>query len=289
MKPANAKQAGYTIVEVMIFLAISSVLLLSAIGMFSGRIQRTQFSQSAQALDSQIKSVANESSTGTYPSTPAFNCVVVAGQPVTNPFVSGSQGSRTDCIFAGKIINFGALSGTCTTPMTSASCINLDVYTVVGRRLVPATNQVSTSLTGATGAAPRIVQTPNLTQTINLGYGTRVTSVSLKPSSGPLVPVSGIGFFQSYNGSYNNQGSLASGSQNIQTWYVRSSTPPVAPLNQAQMAVAVRQEAMTHLTAPNTLLICLKSGNNGQNASITIDNSNSAPATTTVIEDVQCP
>lgn len=56
----------------MIFLVVTAALMLSVLGLFNGRLQRTQFSQAVQALDNRIKSVANETSTGTYPSSPAF-------------------------------------------------------------------------------------------------------------------------------------------------------------------------------------------------------------------------
>lgn len=301
MKSAPVRHAGYTIIEVMIFLVITAALLLSVVGLFSGQIQNAEFAQSVQALDNKIKSVANEASTGTYPDSPSFDCTLFLGVPSTNAAQPGTQGSRDPCIFAGKIINFDVQNAVCNV-VTSDSCISLDTYTVVGRRLTNA-GQVPTSLLGATGVAPRIIQSPNLTQSYNLGYGTHVSGVYLKLNGSgqpdptgtvdKTTPLSGLAFFQSMNASYSG-GNLNSSAQNIETWYVKGALNPAAPITMANMNAALvaavpGQPSTVQQPIAGTLVVCVTSGGGDKNASITLGTSNGSSATEIKIEDPQCP
>jgi type II secretory pathway pseudopilin PulG len=284
MKPALDRQAGYTIIETMIFLIISGALLLSALALFNGRLQRTQFTQAVQAFDAQIKSTANEAATGTYPDFP-FDCDLNGQDP--NPRAgNGTQGQRSGCIFVGKVM---APSAQCSGDITQTVCSKVDVYSVVGRRLLPDDHVVS-SLTGINGAKPTVITDPDtITQTIKLDYDTRITSVS-QPTAFVNFPLtaSGVGFFQSFNGSYNNTGNLNSGAQNIQTWVVRASSPPYAPLSADDMKATVHAEAMNQPSTSNSIYFCLKSSSGDQYASIRLVTVNSTLATNVEIGGALC-
>ncbi|MDQ5972469.1 MAG: hypothetical protein QG553_628 [Patescibacteria group bacterium] len=292
MRPAPVRNAGYTIIETMIFLVISAVLLLSAIGLFSGRIQRTQFNQSVQALATKISTVANEVTTGTYPTTPAFDCSVSAGVPQVTPLANSStdlQGTREDCIFVGKVMNFSVTGSNCTAPINQSDCENIEVYSVLGRRESNQTKNLSvTSLTGSEGARPRIVSTPNITTSFNLGYGTHVTGVFLIEDNNSLTPISGLGLFQTFGGSYDATDNLTSGSQNVNFWAIKKSDP-VNPTNIQQMAEAVEDE--TPLIGPNPnkgVLLCLRDSGDNRRASITIFTANGATRSVVAVEDTRC-
>ncbi len=281
-----SRQAGYTIVEVMIFLVISAALLLSALGMLDGRVARTQFVQSVQALDTKLKTIANESATGTYPSASNFGCAVIGGQTtVVNG--SGEQGTRQNCTFVGKVVNLGVAGTGCQAPIANSQCDKAEVYTVIGRRTIDATGTLPNALTGAQGTKPVVVQTIN--QTFTLGYSMRVTGVFQKTASGNNL-VSGLGFFQTINGDYSG-GNLGSGSQTVEPWVINSTTAvPTSPLTAATMANTVRQEQMSRINEGGSIVICLRSGSSDQNASITISGATAGGLTTnTVIGDTQCP
>jgi type II secretory pathway pseudopilin PulG len=281
MKPAPVRQAGYTIIETMIFLAVSATLLLSALSLFGSRVQRTQFSQAVQSLDSRLKTVANEASTGTYPEVPAFNCSVTGNDPPqTASLGADPQGTRTDCIFVGKIIA-PAAPDKCVAPLATSGCNKIDVYTVIGRRL----SGIDTISASLTDSKPTIVVDPDLTQTYDLGNSTKITGIFNKSDSSQL---SGVGFFQSFNSSYNS-GQLTSGSQSVETWSVVAASSPVSPLGYTDMKLAV-SGGLTRITPGNTK-ICLRSGGSDQKASIVLGNSTGVLQTTVIMDDTDplCP
>jgi prepilin-type N-terminal cleavage/methylation domain-containing protein len=103
----NTRQTGYTIIEVMIVLAVSGALFVSAVLLINGRQQRTQFDQSIREVRSQIQQTVNEVSNGFYPDFSNFTCTVTGSGPPTFALASGGQGTNEGCIFLGKAIQFG--------------------------------------------------------------------------------------------------------------------------------------------------------------------------------------
>ncbi len=98
---------GYTIVEVILFLAISGSLMSIAFIGFNTRQQNTQFSQSMREIESQIADVFNDVSNGYFPNRGGLQCTIVSGRPQLS--VSGSSttlGAYDDCVFLGKVIGF---------------------------------------------------------------------------------------------------------------------------------------------------------------------------------------
>lgn len=253
----------------------------------NGRLQRTQFTQAVQELDTRIRTVTNEVSTGNYPQLPHFSCSINgSGFPVVS--ASGSptdtQGTNTDCTFAGKIINFTPKSANCTDPADASHCTTTEVYTVVGRRIDSTGKQVVTQLLGVNGAHPTVITDPDNAFTFNLGYGTRVTGVYLKTTP-TLTKVSAIGFFQTYAGSYSESG-LSSGSQSTETRLISGSQP----LDKIEMAAQVANEANIGPANPSQgALICLSNDGGDQKGSITLGADNSGFSSRVLIGDPLCP
>lgn len=119
--------SGYTIVEVMMFLAVSSGLLAAAMATISGQQAKTEFTTSVRDFESRLQDVLNDVATGTYP---PFNakCKIVAGVPTPNAGTS-EQGTNEDCVFVGKAMQFAP----------SGAEGRFDIYTLAGRRQIPAT------------------------------------------------------------------------------------------------------------------------------------------------------
>ena len=102
---SGSKALGFTIVETLIFLAVSSALLVSALSLVNGAQRRTEFSQAINDLDQQINSVINDVANGYYPNLNNFQCNKVSSNLVLQPGLV-EQGKNTDCIFLGKVIHF---------------------------------------------------------------------------------------------------------------------------------------------------------------------------------------
>jgi len=116
---------GYTIVEVLIFLAVSSALMVSAFTLISGSQNKASFTQGINDAQQQINTVINNVSNGYYSETAnGQSCKVdpPTGELVFTP--TGAKGTSSQCIFLGRVIVFKNGENTFT------------VYNVAGRRQV---------------------------------------------------------------------------------------------------------------------------------------------------------
>jgi prepilin-type N-terminal cleavage/methylation domain-containing protein len=110
---------GYTIIEVLIVLAISASILFVAISVFAGKNNSTLFSQGMQDLASKIKVYTNQVTSGMSPDTSGYRCDTSSGHAW---FYQGS-GNTSNCLFLGKALLVSP------TPANTIS-----VYTIVGTR-----------------------------------------------------------------------------------------------------------------------------------------------------------
>lgn len=178
---------GYTLIEVMIFLAVSGVLFISAVALIQGQQGRTQFSQSIRDIDSKVQQYVDEVSASYFPSTDKYSCRLVrdlAGKdrPNVTTLLGGntkSVGTNENCIFLGKALQFHSNPGDVDD--------TLGVYSILGRR----TKEVP--VTGITGGTQTILvpsfsdanptPTTSLVETYTLPFGSKVTSACKDVSS----------------------------------------------------------------------------------------------------------
>ena len=122
-RPAGA----YTIIEVMIVLAISGTLLLSAIGLFRGQRGETAFDQAVHDASSEISTRVKEVGSTSLPNGADFGCTLDGSQHAV--LSSGGsppgQGSNDQCVVLGKAFEAAAGSS------------DIYIYTVLGRRVLP--------------------------------------------------------------------------------------------------------------------------------------------------------
>ncbi|HUD06194.1 MAG TPA: prepilin-type N-terminal cleavage/methylation domain-containing protein [Candidatus Saccharimonadales bacterium] len=127
---------GFTIIEVMIVLAISGVILFSAILIFNGQQGQTEFSQAVNQFQTQLQATINDATNGYYPTSSAyqFSCSqpsILALNPPHFSSAPASQGTNSGCIFLGKAMQFAVSSSADTkSPL-------IDVYTIVGNQNEP--------------------------------------------------------------------------------------------------------------------------------------------------------
>lgn len=186
----NTSRAGYTIVEVMIFLAVSGAMILSANMLLTGQQGKTDFAQSVRDFDSALQDISNDVSSG-FPGynfdrgdTCRFNG---SGQLIVNPGSPEVDASKR-CVFIGKVVQF-----------TSKGYI---IYPVIGRQATSGGTDVL-SLADAEPHAlapgtPPHQNVPDDTKTLTLRSGTveRVTY-----NDGTAHDTRSVGFFNDFKGS----------------------------------------------------------------------------------------
>lgn len=260
---------GYTIVEVLIFLAVSGMLIVMAMIFVQGKQQAAQFQQAMNTINNQIQDVINNVSTGFYPSITNFTCST--SNPTKLAFSTGglsstAQGTHDNCTFLGKVIQFGA----------GSNGRDFNVFTVAGRRLDTLGKEV-TSLQAATPTplAPSY-SSVDYTDKQTLGWGLQVTVMQINDGRTPGYTNTGaIGFIGSF-GQYSNMANdqLISGAQTVNLFNVPGTTLGMSQLNVAQQINTMKDtDVITSgdltSTTPGVAIICFNSGS-GHKAAIQI-------------------
>lgn len=105
------KNTGYTIVETMIFLIVSSVIFVSVALLISGQVAKYQARDAVNQLESVVRNTLNDVGNGYFPViSQDFQCTRGAGNnpPVVSTIVSANEnrGTNPGCIIIGKSIEF---------------------------------------------------------------------------------------------------------------------------------------------------------------------------------------
>lgn len=113
MKQGGNRQSsrGFTMVEVLIVLAVTSALLVMAMVIISGRLQKTEFAVGSRQIRQDIEDVFNKAGSGFSGSRADFTCTVGGGAPqIASGGAAKPQGQNEQCIFVGNVIVFGTNS-----------------------------------------------------------------------------------------------------------------------------------------------------------------------------------
>lgn len=99
---------GFTIVEVLIVLAVTSALLTVAIVFMGGKQAKTEFAIGSRQIRQDIEQVINEAASGYYPNSENFTCSRQGDyRQVQIAAGSESQGASNECIYVGNAMLFG--------------------------------------------------------------------------------------------------------------------------------------------------------------------------------------
>ncbi|HEX5456624.1 MAG TPA: type II secretion system protein [Candidatus Saccharimonadales bacterium] len=129
MNKSSRRTGGYTILEVVIVLTVSSILFAASVVGYVAQNRRTQFTESVNDFAQDIQDILNDVEVGFYPSNNSFSCTTDtshAGHPYS-PGGASQQGTNTNCIFAGKAIQFAP-------SRHNGTRSDIDIFTMVGRR-----------------------------------------------------------------------------------------------------------------------------------------------------------
>jgi type II secretory pathway pseudopilin PulG len=177
---------GYTIIEVLIFLAVSGALLAISMLYLSGRDAETRFSQSMRDVQSKFQDWINDVPSG-YPgatsgrtSLSTLNCKITGGDKVQLNKSGG--GNNTQCIFLGKAIQVT----TAASPPTTGQESKIYAYSVFGRHdltdPITGEDRLVNNLVEAnpmpTVGVPGVSGNADLTEVYQLGGSTKVLSVN---------------------------------------------------------------------------------------------------------------
>ena len=127
---------GYTILETMIFLAVTAAIFTMVALTMQGRSARTGFATAARELENQIADVINDIESGYYGAGDSFECDVTGppgSETLTISDGTRPRGTNSDCVFLGKVLHFGVEG-----PEEGGVANNrrFNVLTVAGRRQV---------------------------------------------------------------------------------------------------------------------------------------------------------
>lgn len=187
--------SGYTIVELMVVLAVTSALLVSGLLLVSNQQAKTELKTYSDTLKGQIDQVINNVAAGYYKNTTNFQCTASPTQPSLAAAATNSQGTNSECIFLGKAIQFGV----------GSDKTKLNVYTLAGLRLAngvgPSESDSIDKAKPVAVAQSSLNNVPALNdsiESINLNYNFKVKAV--KYNDPPMTNSSVIGFLTSFAG-----------------------------------------------------------------------------------------
>jgi prepilin-type N-terminal cleavage/methylation domain-containing protein len=303
---------GFTIVEVLIVLAVSSILFISAVNLIDGRQARAEFTTGSNDELQQMQQLINETASGYYPNSGDFTCTGSAAGPVSLSLAahgSTSQGSNAGCIFLGKVIQFGIGPDY---PQSNT----LGILPVVGNQYQSTGGVLSPVLTVA-ASTPRAVYPADSGEYSNvptdtsaqdvLEYGLQLangnsscglgtSAVCYSPASGGGFVRTGIAAFISGDISGNIAASAAGSSTNLQSgsepmslYGVKTSAVGNSlETASADMGPLSRSTGLGNLDPATEILICLADPDTSQSGLYTISGSGDLSVTLTVKSGLTC-
>jgi type II secretory pathway pseudopilin PulG len=298
---------GFTIIEIMIFLAVSGIIFFSAMTLMSGSQSKTEFSTSISQVESQLQSIVGNVANGYYLSQQNFTCTPnpSLGLPPTINFANVSnRGTSLGCTFIGEVIQFDPL-------LPGLSYQEYVVYPVVGNQFNPPTSTpgpATLDVDNLTQAAPYAFYNNSVDQTQSLHYGITVhpsgmgfadNTVSIpfnntcNINSVPFACIGAIGFFTTFNGYTGSGGTLQNGSQTVQVIPIPGSSLGQSPLTLLPYIDSLKNDTsvnpngiknssgFTAISNPDMgVEICLDSGTDNESGLITIGGHNSPTSVT---------
>jgi prepilin-type N-terminal cleavage/methylation domain-containing protein len=260
----NRQPLGYTIIEVMIVLAVSGFMFLIATTFINGKQAHTAFTAGVNEMASQLQDAIQQVNAGEYSDIP-LTCTPGSPPQFANS-ASPSQGTASGCVFVGKFFHFWTNQG------PSA----YEVFTLGGNRLVgidPAVSLTDVDPVPVQGLGLDLTVQNTIPQSLQIHSGGTINGVRVVDASGNTHSGNyGFGFIESL-GSLAAGGvgaTYASGAQAINLVYDLGLTIPVQ--NEASVIGALTTTP-TPLQYARSASICLSDG--GQFATISIGDTRS--------------
>ncbi len=254
--PIGVRVGGYTIVETLIFLAVSAAMFVSAMLLVNGQQNKTQFVNAVRDLETRLTDTANDIATGYYQNSANFACEIDGlGKPSVPDATSADKGSNKGCMLVGVALKFNNNAET------------YDQYSVAGARTRVGTDELTSTLAQA---QPQVVYKTDANTIIagavaknDLLYGATIKCVKAAAGDPCNTTHAAIGFFARLNDT-GNAGSQGSGVQTDIGVYPTVDSAEAQDLSVNKMNAGLP----TIVSSSDGLIICLKSGTTNQHALI---------------------
>ena len=267
---------GYTIIEVMIVLAVSAGLMVVASVFIGGRQAKTEFQVAIRSTQTKIQQVLNEANSGYYQSDYDFSCSKVAGDyvKIKGSGVTEERGAHGDCIYIGNSLVF--------------TQDGLFVVPMAGQRLKDSTSESTQTIAEAKPTAIAGDGNPARNNTGPTGsikqysYSPGVKFVRASYDAASMTPQTMFGFaalssladFQQSNG-------LSNGSQTINLYRY---TQAFTAATHEQIADTINDEPNA-FTKANKINLCFEGTGVNQSFVITVGSNNGGILVTNKIKN----
>lgn len=263
----RGQQKGYTLLEVMIFIAVSASLFFVAMIAIGGRQQDTQFTQAVRDLDSKLLDVMNDINTGFFDNAGDIQCSTASGRAVILPGAN-EQGTNDDCIFVGKALQFN--------PRSSGSEGSINVYNLVGQRVNGG------NLVNSVAEAQPVIANPNnpnlpSAERIDLQWGIEVFRIVRKSNSSPVSAVAFLASFSRTIGAPSGDVEV-SNAQSVGITAIAGTADVLSTSNTSQRLYSVVQNQQAGIFTPGTedIVLCVRDAGGDRIASVTLKNQGNA-------------
>lgn len=191
---ARLKQtAGFTIVETLIFLAISALMFVLAVSTMAGKQQTTEFSTAVDTFQSKFNQVLSDVSNGNYPElNQNISCNERGTYPPAITTLRSSSTPNGSCTIVGEIIAF--------TNTTVGSQPSYSVFPVFGRNYNSSTLPGSSSQLATTISEAQPYISSSFTQNVAMPFGLTIYNKGIM-ANGNHYGAFGIFSFTSFDGS----------------------------------------------------------------------------------------
>jgi len=231
----DKKPFGYTIVEVMIVLAVSGVLFIFAALFISGKQSSTSFTTGTNEMASNIQTIVSQVENGQYTDVP-FTCSTQSGSIVVNgqSLPGSTLGTNQDCVYFGKLLHVS--------PAGTAN--SYETLTIIG-----SSNDTSNNYSSAVALSSNDthVSNLNLTTSNQTPQNININNITVQNGSNTST-VWNLAILSSFNTADANNAGL----------YYVNGVPSGASSTESELIGAMNAN---HFTKVDSASICLTDGN----------------------------
>lgn len=268
----RGQSGGYTIVETLIFLAVTGMLFTSAMLFVSGQRQKTEFSQGVRDFASELQTIAMNVSTGytAFPFSSGDHCWTDGNTITVGP--TDPIGSYELCVFVGRAVQFAPAGDTKA----------YKIYSVVGKQYDAGREATSLANTKAlamsAGTSYNTSGTEYAAETKTFEGGLTVAWVRYGSTTATATTnTSGLGFFTTfarYSGTSVDSSSIYVNALPLAGAFAFADTNAQF-VNKLDAFMQSGTADSTAVTNNKVVRVCLNSGGTNQRAEITLGNSTS--------------